>query len=60
MRLSPRAVSEEKRLSRSCDLEGERGWLLASDVSEVGDIDEGEEGRVDSLDTDMEDPDGGE
>ncbi len=57
--LSARAVSEENRLSRSRDLEGERCWLLTSEASEVGDIDDGEEGRVESLDTDM-DPDGGE
>ena len=57
--LSPRAVSAECRLSRSRDREGER-LPLASETSEVGDMDAGEEGRVESLDTDTEDMDGGE
>ena len=60
MKLSPRAVSDEYLPSLSCDLEGERWGALISDASEVGDIDEGEEGRVESLDTDTEETDGGE
>lgn len=60
MYVSPRAVSDEYRASRSRDCEGERARLLASEVSEVGDIDEGVEGRVESLDAETDDIDGGE
>ena len=60
--LSPLAVSDEYRCSRSREREGERGWPPRSDASEVGDIDAGDEGRVESLDTDTDadETDGGE
>ena len=58
--LSPRAVSPEKRLSRSRSRGGERSLLLTAEISDVGDIEAGEEGRVDAVDADTEDMDGGE
>lgn len=59
--MSARAVSDENLLlSLSRELEGDCWPPPISDASEVGDIDEGEEGRVESLDTDTEETEGGE
>ena len=61
MVLSPLAVSDEWRFSASRESDGERGWLLlTSEASEVGDMDGGDEGRVESLETDTEEMEGGE